>query len=197
MSHPSSSKGNLMSSDNIIPQESNSKKMIIITRNNLNSAKSRTSKLTYEEGPYSIQCDMGKNTERMDKKIIDNTVKILQETIKKKGKEQTSDRKHSSAQPSDKPVISNSSSENNDIDNSLSNNVPTTHIVMTTLNNDMNECNIVTTGNEMLNNNETNQYNKLQAKTPYLNTKASNTNQLSTIQTMIIRRVQYNHSLNC
>ena len=86
MSHPSSSKGNLMSSENIIPQETNSKKMIIITRHNLHSAKSHTSKLTYEEGPYSIQCDMGKNTERMDKQIIDNTVKILQETIKKKEK---------------------------------------------------------------------------------------------------------------
>ena len=196
MSHPSSSKGNLMSSENIIPQETNSKKMIIITRHNLHSAKSHTSKLTYEEGPYSIQCDMGKNTERMDKQIIDNTVKILQETIKKKGKEQTSDRKHSSVQPSDKPVISNTSSENNDIDNSLSNNIPTNHIVMTTLNNDMNECNIVTTGNEMLNDNETAQYNKLQAKAPYLNTKASNTNQLSTIQTMIILNSSYNQTQN-
>lgn len=195
MSRPTSSKANLVSSENINPQETNSKKMIIITRHNINSAKSRTSKLTYEEGAYSIQCDIGNNTERMDKTIIDNTVKILQETIKKKGKEQTSERKHSSVQPSDKPVRSNSSSEKNDIDNSLSHNVPTNNIILTTLNND--ECNIVTTTNEMNIENETTQYNKVQVKaTPYLNTNASNTNQLSAMKTMVIMNSSFHQSQN-
>lgn len=127
MSRPLSSKANLIpveSMGNINkPQK---KKMIIITHERSNSAKSRTSKIKYEEGPYSIQCNMGINNGKMNKKIIDSTVKVLQESLKK-GKlsdeiidiPNPSDRKSPSVQPSDKPALS-SSSENDDSDDSIS-----------------------------------------------------------------------------
>ena len=136
------SKGNLINdsanSIQVSNPHQNSKKIIIITNSTQNKDNQQTSKLTYEEGPYSIQCEVGKPPNQMNKKVIDNTVKILQETIKKKGRNGASelsshhsDIKHSSVQPSDKPAISqSSSSEDNDvIENSISHNIPN-HIVM-------------------------------------------------------------------
>ena len=86
----STSKGNLINdsanSIQVSNPHQNSKKIIIITNSTQNKDNQQTSKLTYEEGPYSIQCEVGKPSNQMNKKVIDNTVKILQETIKKKGR---------------------------------------------------------------------------------------------------------------
>ena len=200
----STSKGNLINdsanSIQVSNPHQNSKKIIIITNSTQNKDNQQTSKLTYEEGPYSIQCEVGKPSNQMNKKVIDNTVKILQETIKKKGRNGASelsshhsDIKHSSVQPSDKPAISqSSSSEDNDvIENSISHNIPN-HIVMTTMNNDVN---IATTNNELNTDNETTQVNTVK-KIPYLNTNASNTNHVSSIPTMVILNSSYTPSHN-
>ena len=208
MSRPLSSKANLIqveSTENINrPQK---KKMIIITHERNHSAKSRRSKLTYEEGPYSIQCNMGINKGKMDKKIIDSTVKLLQETLKKKGKPtdeiidlpNPSDRKSPSIQPSDKPALS-SSSENekeSESDSISHDNKICPNVILTTNNGGENDQ--VTQNNATIKENEA--HVKIETETNTNGNTNCNTNnnithynKISSQPTMIILNSSYNPS---